>query len=346
MRRALELARQGWPAVAPNPMVGSVIVHGGEIVAEGFHELFGGPHAEVNAIKRMPANVNPAECELYVTLEPCDHQSKTPPCTDLIISSGFKKVIVACKDPNPLVRGKGIEKLRKAGIEVIGGVLEQEARALNRRFITFHEQGRPYIILKWALSADGFISRPHGSAREDNFISRQEALTTVHQLRAECSGILVGKTTVLIDDPLLTVRHVNGRNPVRLIVDRNLDVPANYKIYNKDAPTIVFNCIKDEVRENVRLIKLEGTPDLIGQVLKALHGMNIQSLLVEGGSRVLQSFIDRNLWDEALVFQNPDLIFGAGLRGPVFALKNTFELVGEDKLYRHIREENSVLTAK
>jgi diaminohydroxyphosphoribosylaminopyrimidine deaminase / 5-amino-6-(5-phosphoribosylamino)uracil reductase len=339
MSRALELARKGWPAVAPNPMVGCVIASNGKVIAEGWHARFGGPHAEVNAIQNLPPGTNTAECVLYVTLEPCNHHGKTPPCTELIISRGFRKVVIGAKDPNPLVSGRGLQRLKQAGLQVTEGILATETRSLNSRFFTFYEKQRPFVLLKWAITADGFISRPGGSAREDNFITRQQALSLVHRLRAENMSVLVGKTTVLNDDPLLTVRHVSGRNPVRLLIDRNLHVPRNARMFNTEAPTLVFNCVKEDRQANISWIKLEPVPDLVEAALKKLHETGIQSVMVEGGSRVLQSFIDKGLWDEAMVFQNPDLIFGAGLKGPVFPLKNTFELVGEDKLFRYVNPD-------
>ncbi|MBL7917041.1 MAG: bifunctional diaminohydroxyphosphoribosylaminopyrimidine deaminase/5-amino-6-(5-phosphoribosylamino)uracil reductase RibD, partial [Bacteroidia bacterium] len=196
--RTLTLAQKGLGAVSPNPLVGCAIVKDGEIVAEGYHQKFGEAHAEVNAINNLPKDINPADCTLYVNLEPCSHQGKTPPCADLIISKGFKKVVIANMDTNPLVGGKGIEKLRTAGIEVITGVCEQEAKFLNRRFFTFHEKKRPYIILKWAQTADGFISKlPVPADRNKNLISGEASRKLVHQMRAEEDAILVGKNTVI-----------------------------------------------------------------------------------------------------------------------------------------------------
>lgn len=335
MQQALNLAKQGFPNVAPNPMVGCLIVKDDKIVAQGYHQKFGEAHAEVNAINALPKEISPQDCTLYVTLEPCSHHGKTPPCADLIISKGFKKVVVACKDPNPLVSGKGIEKLQKASIEVITCVLEQEARELNKRFISFFEKKRPYIILKWAMTADGFISRmPVPKNREENLITGKEAQTYVHQLRAETMAIMVGKNTVLNDNPSLTVRLITGKNPIRIFIDKNLEVPPHFDIYNAEAPTIVFNSLKEEIQKNIRFIKLNFEKNVLEQILETLYNYKIQSLLVEGGTFLLNDFIKQNLWDEALIFQNPELNFGTGVKAPEFSLVKEFEMRGKNRLYK------------
>jgi diaminohydroxyphosphoribosylaminopyrimidine deaminase / 5-amino-6-(5-phosphoribosylamino)uracil reductase len=335
MEKALDLAKKGWPDVVPNPMVGCVIVQNDRIVSFGYHQEFGGPHAEVNAIRSMPPGISCGDCVLYVTLEPCSHHGKTPPCAELIVKSGFKKVVVACADPNPAVLGRGLKLLREAGVDVVVGILENEARYLNRRFITFFEKKRPYIILKWALTADGFVSRiPVPEKRADNLITRLPAHEFVHRLRAQTMAIIAGKNTVLHDNPHLTTRLVKGKNPVRIVIDGKLEIPRSHHVFNPEAPTIVFNYVRDAVENNITLIRLE-QGNLVRQLLSKLHDLNIQTLLVEGGSTLLSDFISMDLWDEALVFQNPDLDFGAGLRGPEFPLKNVFRLIGEDKLYHH-----------
>lgn len=339
MQQALDLARKGWPQVAPNPMVGCVIVRGDEIVASGYHAQFGGPHAEVAAIRQLPAGLPAADCILYVTLEPCSHTGKTPPCADLLIQKGFKQVVVATKDPNPQVAGQGIAKLQAAGIAVTLGILEKEARELNRHFITFFEKQRPYYILKWAQTADGFVSRIGPRSKEENTITGKEAHQLVHRLRAETMGIMVGKNTVLNDNPLLTTRLVPGKNPVRIFIDRNLQVPADFNIYNSAAPTVIFNAAKEGAENHRTYIRLDFEGNIPGQVSGHLHRLGIQSVLVEGGPFLLNDFIHNNLWDEALVFQNPDLHFKEGIKAPEFALKNTFELVGNDKLFHHFRNE-------
>jgi len=343
MQMALDLAKQGWPQVAPNPMVGAVVVHNNQVAASGFHMGYGLPHAEVNAINALPADISPSNCILYVSLEPCNHQGKTGPCTELIIKKGFKEVVVACLDPNPLVSGQGVEKLRQAGISVTVGVLEEQALQLNRRFMVFHELKRPYLVVKWAQTADGFISRvPLPKKKEDNIITRKDAQVFVHKIRAEVMGVLVGKNTVLNDDPHLTTRLVKGKNPIRIFIDKNLEIPSHYNVFNTEAPTIVFNLQKEEEKGNVRYLKLEPAKDLLPQVFTRLHTLNIQSLLVEGGATLINELIKNEIWDEVLVFQNPDMYFKEGLKAPVFALKNTFELVGNDKLFRHLKNERSL----
>lgn len=340
MQQAFDLAKQGWPNVAPNPMVGSVIVKNNEVISSGFHKKFGEAHAEVNAIQNLPSGVSPADCILYVTLEPCSHYGKTPPCADLIIEKGFKNVVVASLDPNPLVSGRGIKKMKDAGITVTTGILEQQGKELNKRFIRFHENKRPYFLLKWAITADGFISKiPYPKNREENFITRREAQEYVHGIRADVMGIFVGKNTVLNDNPHLTTRLVKGKNPVRIFTDRNLEVPGNFNVYNDEAPTLVFNSLKDEEKGNIRYIKLDFGTNILPQINEKLYQMQIQSVLVEGGAFLVNEFMKNDLWDEVLVFQNPDLHFSQGVKAPEFALKNTFELVGNDKLFHHFRNE-------
>jgi len=342
IQQALQLAKKGWPFVAPNPMVGCVIVTQDEVVASGYHERFGGAHAEVNAVAGFPENIDPVTCTVYVTLEPCSHFGKTPPCVDLIISKGFKNVVVATTDPNPRVSGAGIKKMLEAGMDVSVGVLQAEARDLNRRFITFHENKRPYFILKWAQTADGFISRQSGATGLEvarDRISGSEADKMVHQLRSEVMGIMVGKNTVLNDNPRLTTRLVEGRNPVRIFIDKNLEVPVSHNIYNDEADTIVFNALKSGHEGRNRFVKIDFAGNILTQVSDKLYGLNIQDVLVEGGKQLLDDFIGQHLWDEVLVFQNPGLQFGTGTKAPAFALKNSFELVGNDKFYHHFKND-------
>lgn len=340
MKRALELAQAGWPEAIPNPLVGCVIVKDGRIVAEGAHLAYGGPHAEVNAVKALGDVTDPKAHTVYVTLEPCAHFGKTPPCADLLIDKGFAEVVVAAEDPNPLVSGKGIERLRAAGIRVITGVCRETAREMNRRFFTFHEKKRPYIVLKWAQSQDGFVSRyPVPTLRSENMISRGPAQLVSHQLRARSQAILVGKTTVMADDPALTVRLVKGRHPLRVVLDRRLEIPPTMAVFSKEAPVWLVNEQKSGVEGHVNYIKIEEGPMFLQQVLSALHQNGIQNLLVEGGTQILQGFIDQGLWDEVIVIENPDLRLGSGVEAPKFAIKNTFGLVGEDKLFQHFKDE-------
>lgn len=317
MKSTLFLAEKGLPFAFPNPLVGCVIVYNDKVVAEGWHQKYGEAHAEVNAIHALSKNIDPAQCTLYVNLEPCSHHGKTPPCADLIIKTGFRKVVIANKDPNPLVAGKGIEKLRSAGIEVIEGVMEKEGFELNRRFFTFHQKKRPYIILKWAETADGFISKlPVPTERKDNMISTEEQLIKTHELRATSSALLVGKNTVIADDPSLTTRLIVGKNPTRVFIDQNLEVPHSFKIYNDEANTIVFNAKKEGVEKNISFVQLDFTKKLIPQILMRMYEMNLQSLLVEGGKKLLESFLEEKMMDEIVVLKNEKLFFGSGVKAP------------------------------
>ncbi len=336
MQIALELAKKGRHMVEPNPMVGCVIVHDDKVVAEGYHQKYGEAHAEVNAINNLSREIDPAECTIYVTLEPCSHHGKTPPCVDLVIAKGFKKVVLADYDPNPLVAGKGVEKLRAAGVEVIMNVLQKEERELNKRFFTFYTKKRPFYILKWAQTADGFISRvPLPVNKADNKISGKEAQKMVHQMRANEMGIMVGKNTVLADDPSLTTRLVEGKNPVRIFIDKALEVPQTFNIYNKEAKTLVFNGLNDEKKENIEFIKIDFSKNVLEQISAKLYGLKIQSVLVEGGSALLNDFIKQEMCDEIFIFENPSLYFKNGLMAPkVVFYENNFERIGSDKLYK------------
>lgn len=332
MKRTLELAQKGLGFVSPNPLVGCVIVKDDQIVAEGYHQKYGEVHAEVNAINNLPSNIDPKDCILYVNLEPCCHHGKTPPCADLIISKGFKKVVVCNVDPNPLVAGKGLEKLKQVGIEVIQGICEKEGRYLNRRFFTFHEKKRPYIILKWAQTADGFISKwPVPKNRSENKISGDEAQKLVHQMRANEDAILVGKNTVLNDDPYLNTRLAEGKNPMRIIITGE-EIPFTYNIFNEGARIVVFNPFKTEVKDHVHYIKLK-PGNVIPQILESLYKVGISSVLVEGGLFTLSSFIVAGIWDEQHVFVNPKLNFSEGIKAPKCSLNTDFQLVGNDNYY-------------
>lgn len=319
MKMVLALAEKGFPNAFPNPLVACVITHNDKVVAEGWHQKYGEAHAEVNAIKALNKDIDPAQCVLYVNLEPCSHHGKTPPCADLIIKSGFRKVVIANTDPNPLVAGKGIEKIRAAGIEVISGVLEKEGFELNKRFFTFHEKKRPYVILKWAETADGFISRlPVPENREENIISTQDQMIRTHQLRASSSAILVGKNTVLADDPSLTTRLVEGKNPVRVFIDKNLEVPPTFKIYNSEVETLVFNSLKDAKENNISFLKIDFSINIIPQILHLLYDLSLQTLLVEGGKNVLESFLELKIADEIVVLKNEELFFKSGISAPKY----------------------------
>ena len=317
MRRCLQLAALGAGYVAPNPMVGAVLVYNNKIIGEGYHQRYGEAHAEVNCI----ASVEPAnrqyipQSTLYVSLEPCAHHGKTPPCADLIVRNKIPKVIIGCRDPFKQVDGKGIEKLNAAGIDVNVGILENESKEINKRFFTFHTKHRPYIILKWAQTADLKIS-----SGTDNrlLISNEYSNRLVHKWRSEEASILVGTNTAVNDDPELTTRLWIGPSPVRMIVDMDLRLPSWLKIFNQQVRTIVFNKIKHEESGNLMYYQVTEDVPLVHQVVNALYYLNIQSLIVEGGAKLLQSFIDEDIWDEARIITSIKMIAGIGLPAPQF----------------------------
>ena len=299
MKRCIELANKAMGSVSPNPMVCFVIVCQDKIIGEGYHEKYGSHHAEVNAINNVKDKSLLSKSTLYVNLEPCAHFGKTPPCSDLIIEHKIPKVVIGCVDSFSEVSGKGIEKMKNAGIEVIVGVLEKESRALNKRFFTFHEKERPYIILKWAKSKDGFIAPKNQTA--PFWMTSSESKKLVHQWRAEEDAILVGRITAEKDNPSLTVREVKGKNPIRIIIDRDLKLSADLNLFNSETQTLIFNKVKTENIDLNYFIKIEFNT-LISSILHKLHEQNIQSIIIEGGSKTLQSFIDKNIWDEARIF--------------------------------------------
>lgn len=305
MRRCIELARLGAGAVSPNPMVGAVIVHNGQIIGEGHHQRYGQAHAEVNAINQVLMNHADAahilqQSTLYVSLEPCAHYGKTPPCADLILQHGIPNVIVGCRDPFDAVNGKGIEKLQQGGVEVVIGMLEQECRELNKRFFTRVTLHRPYIILKWAQTADGFFA-PDGNWQY--WITSEASKRLVHQWRSEEDAILVGKNTVLIDNPQLNVRYGGGRSPKRVVIDRKLELSRDLNIYDQTVETFIFNELKTDLEGNIKFIALEDFDRYVPQyILYQLYLQDIQSIIIEGGAATLNSFIEAGLWDEARVF--------------------------------------------
>ena len=313
MSRCLQLAELGAGYVAPNPMVGAVLVYEDKIIGEGYHQKYGEAHAEVNCINSVSEqHKNLVEkSALYVSLEPCSHYGKTPPCADLIIKNKIKKVIIGCKDLYKEVAGSGIQKLRNAGLDIAVGILEKECTQLNKRFFTFHQQFRPYIILKWAQSANGKI----GSVEKRILISNDYSNRVAHRWRSEEAAILVGTRTALHDDPLLTTRLWNGKDPVRIAIDKNLILPQTLKLFNADSKTIIYNLRQASTAENVVYIKLE-KENFIDQILQSLFEMNIQSVMIEGGSNTLQSFIDAGLWDEARIITNKELIIENGIAAP------------------------------
>jgi len=316
MHRCFELARHGSGRVSPNPLVGCVIVENGEIIGEGFHQKFGGPHAEVNAIQSVKDAERLKRATLYVNLEPCSHFGKTPPCADLIVSHQIPKVVIANRDPFAEVNGKGMDILQKSGIEVIAGYEKDAGAWLNRRFFTFHEKKRPYIILKAAQSANGYMDRERNE--EDtgiNWISSPETQYLTHSWRSKEDAILIGTRTALTDNPSLTARRIRGQNPHRLLIDRNLVVGEDAEIYNNNANTTVFNAVKDSSNGNITLVKLDFDRDVLPQILEYAWVEQLQSIIIEGGDFTIDQFIMSQLWDEARIITG-QAVFDGGLRTP------------------------------
>lgn len=336
IQRCLDLAIMGIENVSPNPMVGCVIVHEDRIIGEGYHQKFGEAHAEVNAINAVLTTYGNQAAALlknataYVSLEPCAHIGKTSPCADLLIKHQLKRVVIGNKDPFDRVNGKGIDKLKHANIEVITGVLEEKCAYLNRRFFTRVTQHRPYLILKWAQTANGLFAPVN---QRQQWISGPEAKTLAHQWRREEDAILVGKNTVLIDNPQLNTREVKGKNPIRIIIDKNLSIPNDYNIYNDAAKTIIFNGVKTEASHNIHLVQIEDMHFYLAQkIAYQLYLMDIQSVIIEGGANVLTQFISANLWDEARIFTN-NQSWTEGLAAPEINGECLQEIaVGNDKL--------------
>jgi len=324
MQRCLALAQKGIGLVSHNPMVGCVIAYEGEIIGEGFHQEYGEAHAEVNAINSVTDKSLLNKSTLYVNLEPCAHFGKTPPCANLIIENKIPKVVLGCVDSFSEVFGKGIEKMENAGIEVVIGVLEEESRALNKRFFTFHEKKRPYIILKWAESKDGFIAP--NNQNEPFWMTSDESKKLVHKWRAEEDAILVGRITAQKDNPSLTVREAEGANPTRIVIDKDLKLSTDLNLFDSDAKTIIFNTLKTKEIDNNYFIKIN-VNNLIKSILQELHKQNIQSIIIEGGATTLQSFIDAELWDEAKIFTT-NKILTKGVKSPT--IKG--EIISEDKI--------------
>lgn len=334
MSRCLDLAKLGMGKVAPNPMVGCVVVHNGNIIGEGFHQQYGGNHAEVNAIQAVKNKSLLKESTLYVNLEPCAHFGKTPPCANLIVEHNIPRVVIGCVDSYSEVSGKGIEKLQNAGIELTVGVLENKSLELNKRFFTFHNKKRPYIILKWAETKDGFIDVDRGNEiagltqnNVDNWITNELSKKLVHKWRSEEMAILVGTNTALNDNPRLTVREWKGKNPTRIVIDLHDRLPQSLNIFDKSIPTIVFSLNKETTTNNLTYVKINDSKTLLKEALNELHKRNIQSVIVEGGATLLQSFIDQQLWDEARVFIG-NKKFTTGLKAP--SLKGN--LVAEEQI--------------
>jgi diaminohydroxyphosphoribosylaminopyrimidine deaminase/5-amino-6-(5-phosphoribosylamino)uracil reductase len=322
MDRCLELAYKGFGTTAPNPMVGCVLVAEGRIIGEGYHREYGLAHAEVNAIQSVGSPELLPSSTLYVNLEPCAHHGKTPPCSSLILDQGIPRVVVGTIDPNREVSGGGISMLREHGIDVTVGIRAQECMELNRRFFTYHEYQRPYIILKWAQTKDGFIDRERGSEPTNgiNWITGDLERQLVHKWRSEEQAILIGTRTALVDDPELTVRDWSGNHPLRLVIDRNGKLPGNLKLFNGKTSTVVFSHQKLEPSLNVRQEKVPDEKDMVEAIMEFLYKNKIQSLIVEGGRSILERFINNNLWDEARVFTG-NRVFERGIEAPRLSAK-------------------------
>lgn len=317
MKRCLELAALGAGNVAPNPLVGCVVVHNDQIIGEGYHQKYGEAHAEVNAINSVEDKSLLAESTLYVNLEPCAHQGKTPPCADLIVSHHLKTVVICNQDPFAEVNGKGIAKLQAAGIEVVTGVLEQEGLWLNRRFFTFHQKKRPYFILKWAQTTDGFIDheRPPGSTEPPLKITQKAANTIVHKWRTEEAAILVGKNTALLDNPKLTARHWPGNHPLRLVIDPQLQLPEHLNLFTDGHETWVFNAKKAFCEKNICYEYITDPQSFPQEIASHLYSKGIQSVIIEGGKNTIDRFYESGLWDEARIFIG-DVRIGSGIDAP------------------------------
>ncbi len=333
MQRALELAQLGQGSVSPNPMVGCVVVHKGRIIGEGWHQKYGQAHAEVNALNSVTERELLPESTVYVTLEPCSHYGKTPPCADRLIHEGVKRVVICNDDPNPLVAGRGIQKLRDAGIGVTTGVLASKGRFVNRRFFTYFEQNRPYVILKWAETFDGFLAGPdYQPLHISNALSRR----LLHKWRTQEDAFLVGTNTVRYDDPQLNVRLWKGKNPVRVTLDRALSLPPTAQFFDDSQSTLIYSTSERQATSATEWIVPEEWT--ISSIIKDLRTRSIQSLVVEGGTRLLNSFIAENLWDEIRVFRSSNRIH-EGIPAPLFpAQPVSQELLLKDELRIYLQD--------
>nr|BFF37616.1 bifunctional diaminohydroxyphosphoribosylaminopyrimidine deaminase/5-amino-6-(5-phosphoribosylamino)uracil reductase RibD [Tenacibaculum mesophilum] len=335
--RCLELAKKGIGTTRPNPSVGAVIVHNNKIIGEGFTSPYGGPHAEVNAINAVQNQELLKEATIYVTLEPCSHHGKTPPCADLIIEKGIPDIVIGCVDTNSLVAGKGIERLKKAGRNVIVGVCQKDCIEHHRRFFTVQNKKRPYIILKWAETKDGFIAPLTKDEQKPVWISNQYSQQLVHKWRSEEHAILVGTNTVIADNPSLTVRNWKGNNPIRIVIDKNLRIPSEVTVFDGNVKTIIVTEEKKEENQHVIYEQIDFSFQVAEQICEVLYKHQIQSVIIEGGAKTLQTFIDANLWDEARVFIG-DVVFGEGVKHPIFNAKlSSEEKIDNDtlRIYRN-----------
>ncbi len=329
IKRCIQLAKNGLGTTYPNPLVGSVIVHNKKIIGEGWHYKSGEPHAEVNAIRSVKDQDLLKDATIYVSLEPCSHYGKTPPCSELIIEKGIKRVVIGTIDTFAKVSGAGIKKLMNAGCDVTVGVLEKECQELNKRFFTYHNKRRPYIILKWAETLDGYVAPIFSNKREPVWITNSYSRQLVHKWRAEEQGILVGNQTITKDNPKLTTRNWSGKSPIRIAIDRFDKIPKDSAILNKTEQTIIITTDKFRKKNTKNLIYevVSSEKDITKDICTILHKQSIQSVIIEGGTKTIQSFIDKNLWDEARVFEG-NTTFGSGIKAPIL----NGNLVSEEKI--------------
>lgn len=336
MKRCIELGEIGLRNAMPNPSVGCVVVHNNKIIAEGHTSKFGGPHAEVNAIDSIENKAIVSESTIYVSLEPCSHTGKTPPCADLLVKHLPKRVVIGCLDPNPLVNGQGLKKLQEAGINCTIDVLKEACLKANSRFFTYQTKKRPYIILKWAQTQDGFLDKKRTTELGPNWITQPETKALTHKWRAEEQAILVGTRTAIVDNPSLTTRHYPGPNPTRILIDKALKVKPSSNAFNTEAKTIVLNQVKSSENGNLKFIKLNDFSSKI--ICDTLFEENISSIIVEGGATTLNSFIEANLWDEARVLVGKT-IFESGLAAPKLAIDPNNSLsFGKDIIHTYIND--------
>lgn len=340
MNRCIQIASNGLGSTYPNPMVGAVLVHENEIIGEGWHHSSGNPHAEVNAINNVKNKSLIPYSTLYVSLEPCSHFGKTPPCSLLVIEKKIKKVVVGTIDNNPKVAGKGIEMLQNNGIEVIVGVCEEECKTLNKRFFTFHDKKRPYIILKWAKSKDNFISPNQKNNQSPFWISNEYSRVLTHKWRTEEQAILVGTQTVLNDNPTLDARLWKGNNPLRVVIDANDVIDEGFNVKNNLAPTLIFTKRIKENKDNISYVNYSNEDNLCELILETLYQKGIQSLIIEGGSITLQHFINQNLWDEARIFEG-NIFLNSGTKSPEISGKIiSSQTIKEDQLTILMNDNN------
>lgn len=343
MQRCITLAKKGLGTTYPNPLVGSVVVLNNKIIGEGWHKKAGESHAEVIAIQNVPDQSLLANATIYVSLEPCSHFGKTPPCADLIIRSGIKNVVVGCLDPNPKVAGQGIVKLKNAGCNVTTGVLEQECQQLNARFFTSYLKNRPYLILKWAQSVDNFIAPQQKLEQAPVWLTNKASRQLVHKWRTQEQAILVGTRTALEDNPSLTARDWQGESPLRVIIDLQHKLPGNLEVFNTKAPTlIVANTLGAIKGEHIEYLTVTKNQEVLPRILDALHAKQIQSVIIEGGSFTLNQFIAANLWDEARVF-TANKTLKSGVKAPNFNTNqhSVVQAIGTDSLCYYFNTPNS-----